>query len=84
MIDTPADIINLGDQAEAIEDLGIAITTEIRGWMDNQADPRSDGQVAVDYILNPGNVQIVAPVLIAAGWRPPAYATATATAAPLG
>jgi hypothetical protein len=79
VIDTPADILNLIDSTEAVEDLGIAITTDIRHWMDNRTDPRSDGQVAVDYILNPGNVHIVAPVLIAAGWRPPEHARATLT-----
>jgi hypothetical protein len=82
VINTPADILNLADSAEPIEDLGVAITTDLRRWMEDRADPRSDGEVAVDFLLDPGNVRLVAPVLIAAGWRPPEHATATLTLTP--
>jgi hypothetical protein len=79
VINTPHDLIRLTDSALDIEDLGAAITADIDRWMDDKADTRSDGEVAVDFLLSPDNVYLVAPVLIAAGWRPPTAARSDLT-----
>lgn len=82
MINTPADLEALYRGADAIENLGDAITRDIDRWMDDHADRRSDGEVAVDFLLDPTNIRLVTPVLRAAGWQPPAHAVTSPAVSP--
>lgn len=57
---------------EAIEDFGYLITDELDAWQANNTDARCEGAVIVDFLTAPHHAHLVAAVLTAAGWRPPA------------